>query len=149
MGYTVIIKYNDKHVQKYLKNAERDLAKGSGDVIKKMGRYVYAKALNAAPFKTGALRSSIILQRIIINKNQKSVILTTKDDSDSRRKASFLLTRYKTFVNYLHNGEYAYLNDIYSRKNKIHDFLTNDALYQDVDEMFEVSVIGIIQQSFK
>jgi len=146
--YKFTIKFNDKHVQRYLAKAERELNTGGNNMMKKVGNYAYGQALVHAPFKTGALRNSIKLQQLILTKKQKSVTITTRGDGDAKRRKSFAQTSYKTFVNYLHNSNKGYLNQL-NWHDKVYDFLTNKIVFDDVQKMFEVNVIRVIKQSFK
>lgn len=146
--YSIIIKYNDKHVQKYLDNANKNININSKSFMARLGDLAYARALIFAPFKTGALRKSIIIKKIINDANQKSIIITTKQDPDTRRRKSFEHTSYVTFVNYLHNGKKSYLESI-NWHGKIPDFLTNDYVHKDIEDEFKVGIIKIIKQSVR
>lgn len=146
MVISLRIRYSDANVKKYLAQAERSLDKGSGSVTRRIGELAKARAVRWAPFDKGRLRSSIVLQRIINTKNQKSATITTTSDPDPIRRKKFGHSTWKTFVNYLHNSSGVYWKNWHGKKP---DFLTNPFIYDDLIDKYETMIINIIRQSYR
>lgn len=142
----VYVKFTDERVLKYLRDAERKIAEGTNFSIKRIGVLAYATALRNAPFRTGALRKSIVKGEIINNKEFKQVSITTQGDPDAKRAERFSRSHWLTFVNYLHNS-----SDVHYKnwKDKTPDFLTNEFIWSPVEKDFEVMIINTINNSLK
>lgn len=140
------IKYDDSKALAYLKRAERKLQNGSRSVISRIGSLAKARAIYAAPFKDGYLRGSIIKRTVMDTPSEKIVKITTREDPKPERRDSFGEGDWATFVNWLHNSNYAKNLNWHGR---IPDFLTNDALYSDLEPTFKTMIIQVINQSYE
>ena len=145
------VEWDDKAVLNYLIKAERRLDKGMSNVTKKVGDIAMYRAMAIAPYRTGALRSSITKEILSDTPELKEVKITTSADPDQERAESFgkgknAKENWVTFVNWLHNSRYAQLLNWHGN---VPDFLTNDAIYTDLEEKYKVMIIQEINQAYE